>query len=448
MTDLEGNHGRIMLAAATTTVVDSIAQQECPLCRETDWPSQRKFVTHVGRHMEEVALSSLPREIDSDDNSTRSDSEGVLEAENIGTSDLIAEEERLPSQGIAELAQGEEIRSGDAWSDKADPDSSRLQDTERRRCPHPHCGRLFKDLEAHMLTHKAEYPFKCLIQQCPYHQRGFARAYDFNRHLLCHFKGTMVCGYCPKDDSGSRGNFTRADVFKRHLTAVHGVEQTPPNSRKPAHTVTKTRTLSDYGPGATGRCTNCSQVFGDAQDFYEHLDECTIAVIEQDISQDIDAAHRKVFNDREVQDTLDQHLLETDRSLPSEPEVEDDDDDDEEGGGGPYEGDDEVEGGVFSVATNSRRPRKYFPFSWGSNTERRRMKKPRARRGTQFYSSEKPLEDEFESSRGAIPAQTLHTDLDVETLKRAKALHDAALEDEGFSQPGTPGEVDLNELMK
>lgn len=76
------------------------------------------------------------------------------------------------------------------------------------------------------------------------------------------------------------------------------------------------------------------------------------------------------------------------------------------------------------------------------------MKKPRARRGTQFYSSEKPLEDEFESSRGAIPAQTLHTDLDVETLKRAKALHDAALEDEGFSQPGTPGEVDLNELMK
>jgi hypothetical protein len=31
---------------------------------------------------------------------------------------------------------------------------------ERGRCPHPECGRVFKDLKAHMLTHSAERPEK------------------------------------------------------------------------------------------------------------------------------------------------------------------------------------------------------------------------------------------------------------------------------------------------
>jgi hypothetical protein len=31
---------------------------------------------------------------------------------------------------------------------------------EKGRCPHPDCGRVFKDLKAHMLTHQAERPGK------------------------------------------------------------------------------------------------------------------------------------------------------------------------------------------------------------------------------------------------------------------------------------------------
>lgn len=60
---------------------------------------------------------------------------------------------------------------------------------ERGRCPKPDCGRLFKDLKAHMLTHQSERPEKCPIVTCEYHLKGFARKYDKSRHTLTHYKG-------------------------------------------------------------------------------------------------------------------------------------------------------------------------------------------------------------------------------------------------------------------
>jgi hypothetical protein len=46
---------------------------------------------------------------------------------------------------------------------------------EKQRCPHPDCGKTFKDLKAHMLTHQTERPEKCPITSCDYHTKGFAR---------------------------------------------------------------------------------------------------------------------------------------------------------------------------------------------------------------------------------------------------------------------------------
>lgn len=46
---------------------------------------------------------------------------------------------------------------------------------EKQRCPHPDCGKSFKDLKAHMLTHQNERPEKCPITTCEYHVKGFAR---------------------------------------------------------------------------------------------------------------------------------------------------------------------------------------------------------------------------------------------------------------------------------
>ena len=154
---------------------------------------------------------------------------------------------------------------------------------EKDRCPNPECGKVYKDLKAHMLTHQAERPEKCPIVTCDYHHKGFARKYDKNRHTLTHYKGTMVCGFCPGSGSAAEKSFNRADVFKRHLTAVHGVEQSPPNSRKKATGATSTnKGFSGYAEDATGKCSTCSGTFENAQDFYEHLDDCVLRVVQQE----------------------------------------------------------------------------------------------------------------------------------------------------------------------
>jgi len=131
-----------------------------------------------------------------------------------------------------------------------------------------------------MLTHLEERPEKCPIETCEYHTKGFARKYDKNRHALTHYKGTMVCPFCPGAGSAYEKAFNRADVFKRHLTAVHNVEQTPPNSRKLIHSGGSGRGGSAGESGKPGaRCSICSSQFQSAQEFYEHLDDCVLNVI-------------------------------------------------------------------------------------------------------------------------------------------------------------------------
>ncbi|KAK4211733.1 hypothetical protein QBC37DRAFT_207212 [Rhypophila decipiens] len=145
--------------------------------------------------------------------------------------------------------------------------------TVRNRCPHPECGRVFKDLAAHMLTHMEERPEKCPIESCEYHIKGFARKYDKNRHALTHYKGTMVCPFCVGAGTAYEKAFNRADVFKRHLTAVHNVEQTPPNSRK------MILNAGRVTGGVGAKCSICQSQFATAQEFYEHLDDCVLNVI-------------------------------------------------------------------------------------------------------------------------------------------------------------------------
>ncbi|ORY66348.1 uncharacterized protein BCR38DRAFT_429963 [Pseudomassariella vexata] len=151
------------------------------------------------------------------------------------------------------------------------PITPKIEDN-KNRCPHPDCGRVFKDLTAHMLTHQEERPEKCPIETCEYHTKGFARKYDKNRHALTHYKGTMVCPFCPGPGTEYEKAFNRADVFKRHLTAVHNVEQTPPNSRKMIITGNSSR-------GGDAKCSICQTRFSTAQEFYEHLDDCVLNVI-------------------------------------------------------------------------------------------------------------------------------------------------------------------------
>ncbi|KAI5302121.1 hypothetical protein KEM56_001019 [Ascosphaera pollenicola] len=180
---------------------------------------------------------------------------------------------------------------------------------EKGRCPYPGCGRSFKDLKAHMLTHQSERPEKCPLVGCEYHFKGFARKYDKNRHTLTHYRGTMVCGFCPGAGTPAETSFDRTDAFKKHLISAHKVEQTAPNCRKRSPSALEPGSRGDleqYCPGATGKCSTCSGVYGNAQDFYEHLDECVLkAVFPVDNSEAVNARHlTDISKDEAVKETL------------------------------------------------------------------------------------------------------------------------------------------------
>lgn len=363
---------------------------------------------------------------------------------------------------------------------------------EKQRCPHPECGKVFKDLKAHMLTHQTERPEKCPIATCEYHVKGFARKYDKNRHTLTHYKGTMVCGFCPGSGSAAEKSFNRADVFKRHLTAVHGVEQTPPNSRKnkngagsaPAGTGKKPG--PGYAPDATGKCSTCSQTFSNAQDFYEHLDDCVLRIVQQEDPAEAVNARRlaEVENDREVHATLEKNNLPTTTTQITVSAEEDEDDEmfeDEEGmpydehelkamgiktsasptkkKGNPANGVQKSKGlthsrgGVSLSKSNQnkgRKNRREYPSSWGFDKGQMTMRKRvmavfdgqrRLAKDDMMLSTEHEVRVPLSDGKSYV------TDLDVQTLKRAEGFLNATEEEKGIWVSDDPTEDDYKLML-
>ncbi|PWY71055.1 C2H2 finger domain protein [Aspergillus sclerotioniger CBS 115572] len=343
---------------------------------------------------------------------------------------------------------------------------------EKGRCPFPECRRVFKDLKAHILTHQSERPEKCPIVTCEYHVKGFARKYDKNRHTLTHYKGTMVCGFCPGSGSPAEKSFNRADVFKRHLTSVHGVEQTPPNCRKRSPGASASKGASGYNPDATGKCSTCSMTFSNAQDFYEHLDDCVLRVVQQE--EPSEAINQKLLaeveSDEEVQKTMEKHnLYDTAGTVELYNDELDDDDDDAYEFSKPRSGKGSLKTtkgnsgavtrpilGVNNAvskhssnatakmrATTSKRRnnRDRYPQSWGCPSSSIKTKKrvlcvfDGQRR---LWKDEMMLDNEFEV-RVKLPGgagdgttrEAYVTDLDVETLKRAEGVLSASEEERG-----------------
>ncbi|KAK2630412.1 hypothetical protein QTJ16_001232 [Diplocarpon rosae] len=337
-----------------------------------------------------------------------------------------------------------------------DGNFSSEESKEKGRCTYPECGKVFKDLKAHMLTHQNERPEKCPIQTCDYHTKGFARKYDKNRHTLTHYKGTMVCGFCPGSGSAAEKSFNRADVFKRHLTSVHAVEQTPPNSRKKiSSSISSTQSLLGYAPDATGKCSTCSGSFGNAQDFYEHLDDCVLRIVQQEEpSEAINAARlAEVEQDHDVDQTLRNHALPLTTTSFSADEDEDDEefvdenDDDftlrnkprKNKNRNPANGVQKSRGlthsnGGVTLHAKGRKKRKDFPSSWGAPTSQMKMKKrvlcvfdgPR-----RLWKDDMMLDTDYEVRLKLQNEKAYVTDLDVQTMRRADALHQSTEEEKG-----------------
>lgn len=349
---------------------------------------------------------------------------------------------------------------------------------EKQRCTYPECGKAFKDLKAHMLTHQNERPEKCPIQTCEYHTKGFARKYDKNRHTLTHYKGTMVCGFCPGSGSAAEKSFNRADVFKRHLTAVHGVEQTPPNSRKKSPGgLTTGKKLAGYAPDATGKCSTCSQTFTNAQDFYEHLDDCVLRIVQQeDPSEAINAqCLTEMDEDKDVQETLERNAL---VATPSSHTADDEDEDADEGmfedqgddrsslSSSPYpkkkgtpgsgihksRGMTHSRGGVTLItkAKGRKNRDKRYPPSWGYDPAKMTLKHrvmavfdgPR-----RLAKDDMALSTTHEVRLKLSDAKAYTTDLDIQTLKRAEGFLTATEEEKGPWVSDDPTETQFRQMQ-
>ncbi|KAG6099397.1 hypothetical protein E4U14_007300 [Claviceps sp. LM454 group G7] len=354
---------------------------------------------------------------------------------------------------------------------------------EKQRCTYPDCGKIYKDLKAHMLTHQNERPEKCPIQTCEYHIKGFARKYDKNRHTLTHYKGTMVCGFCPGSGSPAEKSFNRADVFKRHLTAVHGVEQTPPNGRKKISTggAATAKKLTGYAPDATGKCSTCSSTFSNAQDFYEHLDECVLRIVQQEDPIEAINAQRlaEVENDKVVQQTLEKNFLPTTtKMMQSPPAFNDENDvdlaeDDQEdypsscranhplskktatasllNGSQKSRGLTHSRGGVpMAIKARGRKNRRDYPSSWGFDKDQMTMRKrimavfdgPR-----RLAKDDMMLSTDHEVRIKLADGKSYVTDLDVQTLKRAEGFHRATDEEKGPWISDDPTKEQLKEMQ-
>ncbi|KAF4121801.1 ZnF C2H2 [Geosmithia morbida] len=362
---------------------------------------------------------------------------------------------------------------------------------EKQRCTYPDCGKVFKDLKAHMLTHQNERPEKCPIQTCEYHTKGFARKYDKNRHTLTHYKGTMVCGFCPGSGSPAEKSFNRADVFKRHLTTVHAVEQTPPNSRKktPSGSSDGEQKLTGYAPDATGKCSTCTQTFANAQDFYEHLDDCVLRIVQQeDPAEAVNAQHlAEVENDKAVLKTLARHKITNvnpaanDMDQPSPVDVADDDDEsvaeeiDDADMADPQSHDEDPKvfgdqrvnppngvqksrglthsrGGVpIKVRSKDRKPKRY-PASWGDNSPHAANMKKRVL--ACFDGPRRLVKDDMllcvdhEMRLKLGDGKHYVTDLDVQTVKRAEGFLGATDEEKGPWISDDPTKDQLREMQE
>jgi hypothetical protein len=296
----------------------------------------------------------------------------------------------------------------------------------------------------------------------------------------------MVCGFCPGSGSAAEKSFNRADVFKRHLTAVHGVEQTPPNSRKKTSggSSNGSAKLTGYAPDATGKCSTCSQTFSNAQDFYEHLDDCVLRIVQQEDPAEAINAQRlaEVENDREVHNTLEKNHLPTTTMTTSTEDAEDEDenmDDDEfdeeskggrngkgllasptkrtKGGNNPANGVQKSRGmthsrgGVPLQTKRSRKNRRDYPSSWGFDKGQMTMKKRvlavfdgprRLAKDDIGLSTEQEVRIKLQDGKSYI------TDLDLHTLKRAEGFLNATDEEKGPWISDDPTEEQLQQMLE
>jgi hypothetical protein len=107
------------------------------------------------------------------------------------------------------------------------------------------------------------------------------------------------------------------------------------------------------------------------------------------------------------------------------------------GARGPRAGLTFSKGGV-AITGSGRKKRKNYPVSWGCSTDKMKMKKrvlcvyDGQRR---LWKDDMMLDQEFEVRMPLADGKSYVTDLDIQTLKRSEALHNATPEERGVWVP-------------
>ena len=92
----------------------------------------------------------------------------------------------------------------------------------------------------------------------------------------------MVCGFCPGSGSAAEKSFNRADVFKRHLTSVHAVEQTPPNSRRRLRQHQQHQEALRICPRCHWQVLNLLGYILKCARLLQHLEDCVLRIVQQE----------------------------------------------------------------------------------------------------------------------------------------------------------------------
>jgi hypothetical protein len=218
--------------------------------------------------------------------------------------------------------------------------------------------------------------------------------------------------------------------------------------KKTSHTenvnINNGKKLSDYAPDATGKCSTCSMIFSNAQDFYEHLDDCVLRIVQQEEPLAAVNAARLVEVDQAAHETFRSNALPSTTTNIYLTDEDDEDFDDENDSSfalrskssrnardrNPAKGVQKSrglthsKGGVTLNMKGQKKKRKDYPSSWGCPTSQTKMKKrvlcvfdgPR-----RLWKDDMMLDTNYEV-RMKLSDGAYVTDLDVQSMQRFDAL--------------------------
>lgn len=148
-----------------------VADMSCPLCLKKLGPSRQAFATHVGKHMEQLALAALPKEV-----SDESESDSV----SIRTESL---ESRQMGDGLSSKSQGKgEFRLSSAHQYPSPYDYKSLHieySSAGGLCTEQEFSQKLQALEKQSVTRGQEVLTDTISRESPYRAASF---FPFEKH--------------------------------------------------------------------------------------------------------------------------------------------------------------------------------------------------------------------------------------------------------------------------